>query len=487
MKNRIILIILVLLCTNISVFAKVELPSIFADGMVLQQRSDVAIWGKATPDEKITITPDWDGKRYRVVAQSDSTWRVKIATPEGSYAKHSIKIKSKEEVEINDVLIGEVWLCSGQSNMAMTMRGYRHQGIEGASKDILYSKNPYLRQYRLAEVSSVVQNYDCPGVWTSADPNTTIDFSATAYYFGRAMQAALDLPIAVIDCSWGGSTIESWISERGLKEFPDKKIPEPTLKKWGKNRTPTVLYNGMVNSIVGYGIKGAIWYQGESNRLSYDRYADYFKAMHNDWEQRWSIGEFPIYAVQIAPYGGYDTMKGINSAFMRETQLNISLTQENTGLAIILDCGMTNCIHPPKKYIAGERLSLVALAKSYGYDNVEYEAPLYNRVEFDGDEAEVYFDNAELGFVYKPVDDYTGFEIAGSDQIFHPAKASITKNQSIIVSSDLVPEPKAVRYAFKNYVEATVFGVNGLPVSSFRTDDWDQVGLFVAGGIISRK
>ncbi len=474
--NRYVISIFVMLFTVNSLSAQLCLPSIFADGMVLQQRSDVAIWGKATPDEKITITPDWDGKRYRVVAQSDSTWRVKIATPEGSYTPHSIRIKSKQEnIEINDVLIGEVWLCGGQSNMAMTMNGFRGQPVDGGTSDILHSTNRYLRQYSLDLVSTLTPKDDCPGEWLSANPNDTGNFSATAYYFGRIMQEILDVPIGLLNCSWSGSTIESWISEEGLADFEEVNIPDKSITRWRKNMTPTVLFNGMLNSIIGYGIKGSIWYQGEANRLSADRYPDYFKAMRSDWESRWGIGSFPIYACQIAPYGSPKAAKGLSRALMREAQLRISQEQSNTGLAILLDIGLPNCIHPPRKSVVGERLALIALSKSYGFDKLHDSAPSYCGVECDGSRAILHFECAELGFIYKPIDGYSGFEVAGEDQLFYPATATITKDQCVVVQSDKVDEPIAVRYAFKDYTPATLFGVNGLPVSSFRTDDWSIV------------
>ncbi len=472
MRKIIIFFFINLLYLN-SYSAVLELPSIFKNDMVIQQQDDVLFWGKGNPEMPVNIKVSWDKKKYSTIVNSDSTWKIRVRTTLASYNEHTVSISSgKEKKIINNVLIGEVWLCSGQSNMEMRMKGFVNQPVEGSLYDILHSRNNNIRCFTLERQSSIEPKFDCPGSWTIASPNTTAEFTATGYYFGRLLHSTLDIPIGLIHSSWGGSTIEAWMSSNAMKSFPD--MPTPKFENENKIRwkTPTVLFNGMLNSVVGYGIKGIIWYQGESNRYNHKIYASQFKEMHEDWMKKWGKGIFPIYFCQLAPYSYGDEEK-YNNAFMREVQLKISQNQPHTAMAVLMDVGDSLLIHPTHKKEAGERLAMIALAKDYGFEQLPYKSPEYKSHEIKENKITLRFNYAPDGLSsFGKV--LSGFEIAGDDKVFYPADAKLVR-VGVEVSSPLVLQPKAVRYAFKDFFSATLFGVNKLPVSSFRTDDWDEI------------
>ena len=474
MRKIIVLVLSTFLFFEISA-ARAKLAAIFADDMVLQQNSRVAIWGNAVPGESVEVKPSWGEKTYSVKAAADSSWRVRVETPQASYIPYTIEIIAENRIKLNNVLIGEVWLCGGQSNMGLTMKGAPNQGVEGSLQAILTSRNNNLRYFGVKNRSSIKIEHEVQGKWEIASPFTTGSFSATAYYFARLLQKTLDVPVAIVVCCWGGSTIEAWMSPESLAPFAYAKIPKTKEDNKVEMQTPTVLYNGMLRSIAGYGIKGAIWYQGESNLSVYKQYPALFKAMHKDWESRWEIGEFPVYLDQIAPFAYENLNKAPSSALMREAQSFIAKSQPNTGMAVLLDVGDSLCIHPARKQQAGERLAYLALGKTYGMDYLDYQSPSYDSVKVDGEKLMIFFDNAPLGITFFE-NKRTGFEIAGSDRKFYPATVKFNAHfdKYLTLSSPEVSHPIAARYAWRNYVKATLFGTNGLPVSSFRTDDWEE-------------
>lgn len=470
MTRKNILLVSMLLYLS-GTMAQIKLPSVLSDGMVLQQSCEAALWGKAAPGKVVSVKTGWDGKTYRTTVANDSTWKMKVKTPAASLTSYTIQFSGAGKAEIKNVLIGEVWLCSGQSNMEMPVKGYPNQPIEGALQDIVDSSNNYLRCYTVKKVSAITRQWDCPGKWEAASPNTTGDFTAAGYYFARQLQKVLRIPVAILHCSWGGSTIEAWISSDAMKLFPNMKIPRTQAENKIRWKSPTVLYNGMLNSLVGYTMRGALWYQGESNRTRYKEYAAQFEAMHKDWIAKWDIGDFPIYFAQLAPFSYED--KRYNCAFMREVQEKIARTQPNTGMVVLMDIGDSICIHPGKKREVGERFACMALARNYGFDKFQYQSPQYSSFEIKDDRIFLKFDYAPLWLTsfYKEI---TGFKIAGADRKFYPAKALLTR-KTLEVYAPEVPEPVAVRYGFEDFVQGTLWGVNGLPVSSFRTDNWDDV------------
>lgn len=469
MKFRFIVLFLLVAFLHLS--AQISLPSVFNNDMVLQQQSNVALWGKAIPGKVMTVKTSWNNKVYTVAVAADSSWRVKVVTPKASYNSYTINFNCGVTKTINNILIGEVWLCGGQSNMEMPVKGFSNQPNEGSLNDIVTSENNYLRCFTMVHNSTIVKQSNCTGSWAIAGPNTTGDFSATAYYFGSMLQKVLGIPVGLLHCSWGGSTIEAWMSTDALAVFPDKKIPQSEAENNPKHQTPSTLFNGMLNSLIGYGIRGTIWYQGEANRSKPEEYPDLFSSMHKDWINKWDIGIFPIYFCQIAPFDYGDK---VNSAFLRESQSLIAKTQINTAMAVLMDIGEEKCIHPSHKRVCGERLAYLALAKDYGFTKIQYQSPEYKSVDFKDGKAMVQFINAPSGLTTFG-NEFSGFELAAADKKFYPARVKIIKNGLLEVSSDDVKEPLAVRYAFKNFFRGSLFGVNGLPVSSFRSDDWNQV------------
>lgn len=468
------LLLTCLLATALGVKAEVKLPAIFSDGMVMQQQSNANLWGTATAGKQVVITTGWNNKQYRTKADATGKWQVAVATPKAG-GPYTLTFNDGQTTSLKNVLVGEVWLCSGQSNMEMPMKGFKNQPVAGANMDVLKSKNPAIRLFSVKRTSTLLPQTDVVGSWREAEPKTVYEFSATAYYFGKLIQEMLQVPVGLVVTAWGGSAAEAWMTEDMLKAFPDAKIPRTDEDIKSKNRTPTVLYNGMLNPLIGLTMKGVIWYQGEDNYNRAHTYADMFATLIKGWRAAWKQGDFPFYYCQIAPYDyGIITEKGkevINSAYLREAQAQVEQRVPHTGMAVLLDAGMEKGIHPSKKNIAGERLALLALSKTYGFEGVSGESPYYKAFEVKGDTAIVQFERAPMWITGKDCFESKLFKVAGADKVFYPAKAWIERSK-VYVKSEQVPHPVAVRYAFDNYVDGDLYGCNGLPISSFRTDNW---------------
>ncbi len=474
--NRLKLTLLILLFTGVqtAAFAKVKLASVFTDHMVLQQQSNVALWGWAKSGGTIKIVTSWNKVSYSTKADNAGKWKLKVSTPKAGGPYH-ITFNDGEVLTLNDILIGEVWFCGGQSNMEMPMKGFKGQPIAGSNEVILKSTNKNIRLYTVPR-SSITERQENskPSEWKVAGPESVANFSATGYYFGSLLAEMLNVPIGLINDSFGGSTIEAWMSPEDLKAFPEVKVPAKadTIKE--VSRTPTTLYNGMIYPVIGYGIRGTIWYQGESNYDRSDRYLDLFPAMVSSWRNAWGMGEFPFYYAQIAPftynYGGDNSNPKLNSAYLRDSQRKALIKIPNSGMAVLIDVGDEKNIHPANKRDVGLRLAYLALAKTYGIKGFGAESPTYESVTIDKGKAIVKFNNVPNGLTSFGKD-LALFEIAGADRKFYPAKA-VVNGSSVTVSAKEVTEPVAVRYAFKNYVKGDLFGNDGLPVSSFRTDEW---------------
>ena len=453
--------------------AKVQLPAFFSDGMVMQQQATANLWGTATPRKTVTLTTGWDGKTYRATADTQGKWNMSVTTPSAG-GPYSLTFSDGELTVLNNILIGELWICSGQSNMEMPMKGYKNQPIEGADMDILRSTNPSLRLFTVKRHSTLLPQYDVTGTWNEAMPTTVREFSATAYYFGRLLNELLDVPVGLIVTAWGGSAAEAWMTEEMLRAFPEVRIPRTDADITSPNRTPTTLYNGMLHPLIGITMRGVIWYQGEDNTTRPHSYADMFTTLINGWRAAWQQGDFPFYYCQIAPYDyALITAPGqepVQSALIREAQSQVEHRVPHTGMAVLLDAGMEKGIHPAKKRLAGERLGLLALTKTYGIEGVNGESPYYKSMEIQGDTVIVSFERADMWISGKECFESKLFSVAGEDRIFHPAKAWIVRSK-MYVRSEKVPHPVAVRYAFDNYVEGDLF-CGGLPLSSFRSDNW---------------
>ncbi len=466
-----IFLLLATIMVVMGIKAKVTLPKIFSDGMVMQRETNANLWGEAKASSNVKITTSWDNKSYVVRSDSNGKWKISVKTPKAG-GPFSITFSDGEKLTINNILIGEVWICSGQSNMEMPMKGYKNQPVDNAVEDILHSKDSNLRLFTVKRNSKFKPVDDVTGNWNEANPASVRNFSATAYYFGRELRRSLDLPVGLIVAAWGGSACEAWMTADWLKAFPDAKIPASEEDIKSKNRTPTVLYNGMLHPLIGFSMRGVIWYQGEDNVTRYSTYADMLTTMIGGWRSVWKQGDFPFYFCQIAPYDYKLINYTVNSAFLREQQSKAELMNQNCGMAVLMDVGMDFGIHPRKKYQAGMRLALLALDKTYGVEGLTSESAYYDKMEIKGDTAVISFKRADMWIYGAKGYKSDLFEIAGEDRIFHPAKAWIERSK-VYVKCDSVKTPVAVRYAFKDWADGDLF-CDGLPISSFRTDNWDE-------------
>lgn len=459
-----------------SSYAEVKLPAIVSSNMVLQRNTTIVLWGWADAKEKITMELSWQDEPLKFSADKDGNWRIEVKTTSSKEAQ-TISIKSADtDITLDHILFGEVWLCSGQSNMQQPLKGYDGQPTFGAAMAIAEARNPNLRLFAVDRVGSKTPRGDVEkyAAWQEASPGNVAGFSAIAYFFGQQLQKILDVPVGMIHTSWGGSSVQAWISKEVISTYQDFDLDTMDISK-RTNHIPTALYNAMIHPLIPYTIKGALWYQGESNRMEPDKYRELFPAMVKDWRTRWGRGDFPFYFVQIAPFW-YNNMDAFttaeNSAFIRETQLQCADLIPNSGIAITMDIGDKLCIHPPKKKEVADRLLYNALHQSYGFETVDGLSPVYESMEVKDGEILLSFRNAESGlFAYEGL---SGFEIAGEDRVFHPATASIIQRKFVLVKSDKVSAPVAVRYAWSNWIEGTLFDTNLLPASSFRTDDWED-------------
>ena len=470
MRKLFLLTALFAAATTIS--AKVVLPKIFASGMVMQQQTDANLWGEAKADATVKIATSWNKKTVSVKAGNDGKWTAKIQTPAAG-GPYSITFNDGEKTVIDNILVGELWICSGQSNMEMPMKGFKNQPVENAVEDILHSGDSKMRLFTVKRTSLFQPATDVVGEWKEASPEAVRNFSATAYYFGRELRRMLNVPVGLIVTSWGGSSCEAWMNRDWLKAFPQIELPasQETIKS--KNRTATVLYNGMLHPLVGISMRGVIWYQGEENVSRSGYYADLFSRMIKGWREEWKEGDCPFYYRQIAPYDYNIIGWGqYNSAFLREQQAKAEKMNKNIGMACLMDAGLEYGIHPRKKQLAGMRLALLALDKTYGIKGITSETARYKDVEFKGDTAVITFERAGMWVYGKDGLKSDLFEVAGEDRVFHPAKAWIERSK-LYVKCDEVKKPVAVRYAFKDWADGDLF-CDGLPVSSVRTDNWDK-------------
>lgn len=470
---RVASMIAILFITGIQVNAKVKLPSLFANNMILQRESKVAVWGWSEPKSTVEVIGSWNSKAVETKADKNGKWKLLIQTPKAG-GPFELKVNDGEAITLKNVMIGEVWICSGQSNMEMPMKGFRGQPVQGSNMDILKSENHNIRMITVPRNAQTVPQENFDARWKEADAAAVRNFSATGYYFGKLLNEMLDVPIGLIEVSYGGSCIQAWMSTETAVAFEDTQVPAAGDSIVIKNRTPSALFNGMLNPVIGYGIKGAIWYQGETNYQEPDLYAELFPTMVNEWRNLWGVGDFPFYYAQIAPFDYsifYENGKPkYNSAYLREAQLKAGDKIPNSGMAVLMDIGEKSNIHPMQKKIGGERLALWALAKTYDFRDFSYQSPSFNAIEGKPGQLVVSFKNASNGLTTFGKE-LTGFEIAGENKVFYPANSHL-RSKSVILSSPQVEQPVAVRYCFSDFVVGTLFGTDGLPVTSFRSDDW---------------
>ncbi|MFA6086579.1 sialate O-acetylesterase [Mucilaginibacter sp.] len=462
-------ILCVFLLISGSAFAKVILPAVIGNNMVLQQNKQVPLWGKARVNAKVTIVTSWNHKLYTVWAKKDSTWRLLVQTPKAG-GPYEVSFNDGQSLVLKNILIGEVWVCSGQSNMEMPVKGFGNQPVLNSSDLLLDAENSNIRLFRLERASSRSPQNDCKATpWEEANAQSVKDFSAVGYMYAKILQEKLKVPVGVIMSVWGGTMVEAWMDQASLKEFPEIKMAPDTAKVINKN-DPTVLFNAMINPVVGYGIKGVIWYQGEQNRINYQQYDRLLAAMVNEWRKIWQMGEWPFYYVQIAPYTYTLKDKQGLAAYLREAQQKAMAEIPNSGMAVTMDLGSEKSIHPPDKLPISKRLAYWALANTYGKKGLNYQSPVYKSMKVTASNAFINFDATPNGLTSFGKD-LLAFEIAGDDRVYYPAKAKITGN-GVTVQSEKVKTPVAVRYGFKDWIVGDLYNTEGLPVTPFRTDNW---------------
>ena len=453
--------------------AKIKLPELLSDHMVLQQQTNARLWGEATPNSTVTIQSSWNNQIWETKADAQGIWETTIATPSASFTPQTITISDGEPITLHNVLIGEVWFCSGQSNMEMTLNGFSKCPIEGANNVIADAPNHTIRVATIHRSGALTPQPYAKGMWKESTTENAAGFTATGYFYALALQKTLQVPIGLINCSWGGSCVEGWLPERILKNYQDidlNKAKEPKFK-W---RQPMVMYNAMLYPSRKYTIKGFIWYQGCANVSRAASYAERMTAMVKEWRSLWGQGDLPVYYVEIAPFAYSNDCKGTKSAYLREAQFKAQSMIPNSAMITTNDLVEPyefSQIHPKNKKDIGDRLAWQALSKTYGYKGIYADSPSYREMEIKGNQILVRFDHAELGL--SPWEEITGFEIAGENKVFHPATAKLTNNpEEIAVSSPKVKKPVAVRYCFRNFQIGNVVNHRNLPLIPFRTDNW---------------
>lgn len=507
-----------LLLSPAPAFADVKLHPLFCDNMVLQRDMKVPVWGTADPGEEIVVTfrvNEQGGENVDVIrlrADDRGEWKVVLNMP-GACEQVGLTVKGKNEVQLKNVAVGDVWLCSGQSNMEWKLKDLpkNDQGkkvaADAMNKHIrLFTvpNRPFKEPQRTFPVSKT------EGLWLECTPENVLNFSAVGYYFGRDIQKSQNVPIGLIAADWGGTPCESWTSnagleaEPGLKHYVDawaaideakamaayekamtkyeadaakaKAEGKPAPRKPTKPvnggvhaHVPTALYNGMIAPLLPFPIKGAIWYQGESNASRAKEYRTLFPAMIADWRKQWG-SEFPFFAVQLAPFRA-DGSDKVSYAELRDAQYHATKVLPKVGLAVITDCGDETDIHPQRKEPVGQRLALAARAIAYG-EAIEYSGPTFKDAKFESGQAIVTFDHIGGGLKCHG-DTLTGFALCSEDKIFHPAKAEI-KGDTVVVTCDKVAKPIAVRFGWVNFAkpELNFFNAAGLPAVPFRSDDF---------------
>ena len=456
--------------------AQIQMGPLFSDDMILQRESQVPIWGLASPNEKVTILSSWNNKTASTKADNQGNWIVKIETPLAG-GPYEINISSGDSVlNYSNVLIGEVWIASGQSNMQMALYGGGKEPVFGSIDMIAQANNSNIRLFTVRHRSSETPKKDLNGKWLVSSPSNVSGFSAVAYSFANYLNKVLDIPIGIIHSSWGGSPAEAWTDQKTLNKIFEKSEIRNRHKDKAIHHNPSGLFNAMINPLIPFKIRGAIWYQGESNVGRANNYTKLMNNMIDGWRSQWNQGSFPFYFVQIAPNGAGGNTNKTSQAFLREAQLMTMLQTENTGMVVTLDIGSEYTVHPPEKILVGKRLAYWALVKDYKLGGISFSGPVYKSLDIKGHKVIVNFDYAQNGITSynKPI---VGFEIAGSNKVFYKANAKVIRgyglNRSKLeVSSDSVKNPEAVRYGWKNYLIGNLYNSQGLPASSFRSDNW---------------
>jgi len=488
-----------IVCSPPSGRSETKLPAILSSHMVLQRDRPIHVWGWAAPGEKVAVT--MHGANRETAGDSLGNWSVYLL-PESAGGPYQLTVAGSNRIVLEDVLIGDVWFASGQSNMEMPLKGFPGAPVKDSAREIAGADQPQIRLLQIPKKAADFPLRDSDASWKVCTPETVTDFSAVAYFFGRELNARERAPVGLIDATWGGTVAEAWVSlqsisadaglmpvfaaragmmqhqsemaailaeekredeaarQAGRKPSSHEWHPDPA--SWG----PSALFNGMVAPVTPIAIKGVIWYQGESNsrRAFAPTYGKLFPALIADWRARWHVGQFPFLFVQIANFTSDD---GEGWAVIREAQRR-TLSVANTAMAVTVDVGDPDNVHPADKQTVGARLALAARALAYG-ESVEYSGPLFRQATLEGSALRVWFDHAAGGLMAKG-GAVKGFDIAGEDCRFAAAEARI-EGKTVVVTSGGVAEPKYVRYGWANAPVVNLFNSEGLPASPFTSED----------------
>ena len=497
--------ILINVLGSLSLAAQTRLPALLSDNMCLQQETEVTIWGWDSPGQKIRVMPSWEQSEYETVTNKSGKWSLKVATPSATTRAQTLKVIGSQEIVIQNILIGEIWLCSGQSNMD------RELGMRSGQKPIVNfwetaqaANTPTLRLFIVKKALSATAKEDCEGEWKVCSPESALEFSAVGYFFGSRLHRELNLPVGMIESAWGGTPVEGWTRKSALNNnflveqenhfatrfladsinYAEQRAsfnsgylenpPQQPGSFYYKNRPHHrlgQLYNGMIHPLLNFALRGVIWYQGESNRNHPERYAKQFPNLINNWREDWQRGHFPFYFAQIAPYQ-------YNEAFatpgLWEAQ-KAALELPNTGMAPTQDLGEPFDIHPILKEEVGRRLALIALNKTYEKTEVVHTGPTLKALTYDKNTARLDFEpnGGTLFSAGNRIGPLKPFYVADSQQVFYAATVRQEGN-SIYLSSPEIKKIIAVRYLWHNNTNPTLYNSYGFPVMGFRTDSWEE-------------
>lgn len=509
MKSNLKILTILILCLSANIFADVKLPDVLGDSMVLQQKQTIPIWGTADVGETVVVT--FQKQKLTVVADAKGNWRVNLKPMNASVTPEILTIQGKNKVSLKDILIGEVWLVSGQSNMQWTL----FQSING-EKEVAKAHHPNIRLFNVSRMVGFKKRPGKMAEWKVCTPVSVKEFSGAGYYFAVDLQEKLKVPVGIINSSWGGSQAEAWTPIEYLKAHPDLVATVERTKIWDEERprvqveyaqaiekwkvesekqkaagarpspSPGVpdalrdyrvaasIYDGMIAPLMPFAIKGAVWYQGESNEARAEQYNILLPIMIRGWREKWGQGNFPFGVIQLPNYRQPKAEPADEAwSFIREAQRRTSLNTINTGLIVTIDIGEANDIHPKNKLDVGLRMSRWALKDAYQFKLAN--SPVLKSYEVKDNKIILTFDDVGAGLKIKNGDKLNEFAIAGDDKKFVWAEAKIVGKNKVEVWSEMISKPAAVRYAFNNNPKnQNLTNDSGLPASPFRTDNWND-------------
>lgn len=459
-----------------SSMAKVSLPHILADNMIIQQNSDVRLWGWDKANKVIKVRVSWSKKQYTTTANKDGKWSLKVKAPAASYTPLSITFDDGEATTLRNILAGEVWVCAGQSNMEMPVKGFDLCPVQGSNETVVESAQLRGIHYvKIPSRMSMKPQDDANCEWKVVSPSTVKNCSAVGFAFAKEVNAALNIPVGLIMANKGGTRVESWLTEENLKKYTDEPLDSAAMVKkfsWDFHR-PLLWGNATFNPILNYTVKGIIYYQGESNVGNPgNQYSERLKLLVEQWRKQFGNDNLPFYEVMIAPYR-YDDEKGDWGAKLREQQVRAADIIPNSGIVSTLDLiepYEIDQIHPRQKFPVGQRLAWMALNKQYGMSELGCESARFESMKVEGNKCVIKLKNLYGGV--NRTNNMEGFEVAGEDKVFHKATATYDWKTGLTVTSPEVEKPIAVRYCFRNFQLGNVTNQAGLPLLPFRTDNW---------------